>query len=69
MAWLNWIKAFFGGSKKATTALVGFVTILLRDYLGLSPDIVELLVKLIMAYLGAQGIVDVALAFKGHKTS
>ncbi len=64
MSWLNWIKAFFGGSKKATTVLIGILTIIFRDALGLPPDVIEFIVQIIVGYLVAQGAVDVSLAFR-----
>lgn len=61
------LKAFFGGSKKATVVLVGILTVLLRDAVGLSDEMVGEIVKLVMAYIGGQGIVDVALVMRDRK--
>ncbi len=35
--------------------------------LGLDPDVAELIVKVVMAYLASQGVVDLGLALKGAK--
>ena len=64
---LEALKAFFGGSKKATAMLAGILAVVLGTGLGLDPGLVEKIVQMVMAYLGAQGIVDVALAMKGAK--
>ena len=64
---MNFLKAFFGGSKKATAVLAGVLLVLFQGTLGLSPELAQQLVQLIMVYIGGQGLVDVALAFSGHK--
>lgn len=64
---MNFVKAFFGGSKKATAVLGGALVLVLRNYLGLDEQTAAELVKLILTYVGAQGLVDVGLAFAGHK--
>lgn len=61
------IKAFFGGSKKATAVVVGIVTVLLRELLGLDEATVNTVIQLIMTYLLGQGAVDAAMALKGNK--
>lgn len=64
---LNFFKAFFGGSKKATAVLAGVLLVVFQGALGLDPETAEKLVTLIMSYVGAQGVVDLALAFAGAK--
>lgn len=64
---LNFLKAFFGGSKKASVVLVGILMSVFRDVLGLDPETAQSLMQLIMMYLVGQGAVDVALAAKGAK--
>jgi hypothetical protein len=64
---LSFIKAFFGGSKKATAVLAGVLLVVFRQALGLDEQTASELVKLIMSYVGAQGVVDLALAFSGAK--
>ncbi len=59
------LKAIFS-SKKAVFTLVGIITGALTA-LGLDPDVAELIVRVIMAYLVSQGVVDVGLALKGAK--
>lgn len=66
---MNFLKAFFGGSKKASVIVAGLLTILFRDVLGLEPELVDQIVKLIIGYLFAQGVVDVALVLRGLKKS
>ena len=65
---LNFLKAFFGGSKKATAVLGGVLLVVFRSALGLDDQTAAELVKLIMSYVGAQGVVDLALAFAGKTT-
>lgn len=64
---MNFLKAFFGGSKKATAVLGGVLLVVFRNALGLDDQAAAELVKLIMSYVGAQGIVDLALGFAGVK--
>lgn len=64
---LNFLKAFFGGSKKATAVLAGVLLVFFRSALGLDDATAAELVKLLMSYVGAQGVVDLALAFSGAK--
>lgn len=64
---LNFLKAFFGGSKKAGAVLAGILLVVFRDALGLGPEMAAELVKLILGYVGFQGAVDFALAFAGAK--
>lgn len=54
-------------SKKALALIVGILTVVLQTGLGLDPAFVDEIVKLVMTYLGAQGIVDVALVLKNVK--
>lgn len=65
---LKFLKAFFGGSKKATAVLAGVLLVVFQGALGLDEATAGELVKLLMTYVGAQGIVDVGLAFSGAKT-
>ncbi|MGH7259964.1 MAG: hypothetical protein ACREI9_04700 [Nitrospiraceae bacterium] len=64
---MNFLKAFFGGSKKATAVLAGVLLVVFRSALGLDEQTAGELVKLIMAYVAGQGAVDLALAFTGAK--
>lgn len=66
---MSFLKAFFGGSKKATAVLAGVLLVFFRSALGLDDQTAAELVKLIMSYVGAQGVVDLALAFSGKKTA
>ncbi len=66
---LNFLKAFFGGSKKATAVLGGVLLVVFRDFLGLDDATAAELVKLLMTYVGAQGVVDLALSFAGKKAA
>lgn len=54
-------------SKKALALIVGILTVVLQTGFGLDPAFVDEIVKLVMTYLGAQGIVDVALVLKNVK--
>lgn len=65
--YMNFLKAFFGGSKKATAVLVGVLVVVLQTGLGLDEATVAAIVKLIMAYVGGQAVVDLGLAFSGAK--
>ena len=65
---LNFLKAFFGGSKKATAVLGGVLLVVFRGALGLDDQTAAEIVKLIMSYVGAQGVVDLARAFAGKTT-
>ncbi len=62
---MGFLKGIFN-SKKAAFTLVGIVTGALTA-LGLNPDVAELIVKVVMAYLASQGVVDLGLALKGTK--
>lgn len=53
-------------SKKVRAALAA-VTIAGLTELGLDPEAAEMAVKALMAYIAAQGIVDLGLALKGKK--
>lgn len=64
---LNFIKAFFGGSKKATVVLAGVLLVIFRDALGLDAATAGKLIQLIMTYIVGQGVVDASLVFKGLK--
>lgn len=64
---LAFLKAFFGGSKKATAVLVGVLLVVFKDALGMDPATAANLVKLIMAYVGGQGLADLGLALAGTK--
>ena len=66
---LNFLKAFFGGSKKATSVLAGILLVIFSEALGLDKQTAMELVKLIIAYIFGQGAVDVALALKGKKAA
>ena len=65
---LEFLKAFFGGSKKATAVFLGILTIVLKNLLNLDEATVDMIVKLISTYILGQGVVDTALAWKGAKT-
>lgn len=65
---MNFLKAFFGGSKKATAVLGGVLLVVFRNGLGLDDATAAELVKLIMAYVAGQGLADLGLAFAGAKT-
>ena len=56
------------GSKKLGAVIAGFLTIILREALGLDEQTVQAVVALIMSYLIGQSGVDLALALKGSKT-
>ena len=62
---MGFLKGIFN-SKKAVFTLVGIVTGALTA-LGLDRDVAELIVKVVMAYLASQGVVDLGLALKGSK--
>lgn len=62
---MGFLKGIFN-SKKAIFTLVGIVTGALTA-LGLDRDVAELIVKVVMAYLASQGVVDLGLALKGSK--
>lgn len=64
---MEFLKAFFGGSKKATAVLVGVLTVFFHQGLGLDEATVAAVVKLIMAYVGGQGVADLGLALAGKK--
>ena len=63
---MGFLRRIFGKSKKATFTFIGSITGALTA-LGLDPDVAELIVKVIMAYLASQGVVDLGLALKGTK--
>jgi len=51
-------------SKKLSAAIAGILLVLLQDVLGLTPESAGELVKLLMVYIGGQGVVDVGKALK-----
>jgi hypothetical protein len=51
-------------SRKFVLAVLGAVAVLLRDWLGLSPEAVQQIVTLVAAYILGEGAVDAAAAFK-----
>ncbi len=55
-------------SKKLGTAVAGILGIVLTQMLGLDPEFSEKIVSIVMAYIGAQGVVDLGLALKGSKS-
>lgn len=63
---LELLKGIFG-SKKALAALLGIVTIVLRDLLGLDEAMVDMVIKILMTYIGGQAVVDVALVAMKQK--
>ncbi len=60
---MRFVKAIFGGSKKASFTLVGVLAGLLTQ-IGLPQEVADLIIKVIMAYLGAQGLNDAAASFR-----
>lgn len=64
---MNFLKAFFGGSKKATALLVGVVILVGRTYFGIDDATAAEIAKVLMAYLGGQGLADLGLALAGNK--
>lgn len=63
----EFIRAFFGGSKKATAVLAGVLLVVFRDALGLDEATAREIIQLIMTYIVGQGVVDASLVFKGLK--
>lgn len=65
---MAFLKGIFS-SKKLGVIIAGILTVLLRELLGLDEATVAQIVQLIMSYIVGQSGVDLALAFKGSKTS
>lgn len=61
------LRAFFGGSKKATTLLVGVLMLVFQNVLGIEAATADGIVTVIVGYLVGQGAVDTALALRGLK--
>ena len=51
-------------SRKFLLAAMGVLAVLLRDWLGLSPEAAQQIVTLVAAYILGEGAVDAAAAFK-----
>ena len=49
-------------SKKLSMAIAGVLAVLLQDVIGLTPDATAEIVKLLMVYIGGQGVVDISKA-------
>jgi hypothetical protein len=64
---MNFLKAFFGGSKKATALLVGVTVLVARNYFGIDDATAAKISQVLMAYLGGQGLADLGLALAGSK--
>lgn len=55
------------GSRKALAVISAIALIVLRDVVGLDEHFANEIIKLVLLYVGTQGLVDVTVAARGAK--